>query len=253
MVTTRRSVETAAEGVSGASAVDLLERKTPATYAEFTGGNETDENLEEAKIRMQKNLDRLLNYEKYADESTILDEYTEYDSPSDVAETVAATDSAQTYETQTYETQSYETQSYQAQTVENSYENSYVNADNYGDAVTEEDITPTPTTMQFGKAEANPVLDDMERQKREQSESYKLNAKGKFIVALYAVAVALILTLIVLNTGILAVLSRNNAESVAKLSARVQEYNSVVAEIEEASSESHVVSVAENEYGMIKG
>lgn len=248
MVTTRRSVETAAEGVSGASAVDLLERKTPATYAEFTGGNETDENLEEAKIRMQKNLDRLLNYEKYADESTILDEYTEYDSSSDVAETVAATDSAQTYETQ-----SYETQSYQAQTVENSYENSYVNADNYGDAVTEEDITPTPTTMQFGKAEANPVLDDMERQKREQSESYKLNAKGKFVVALYAVAVALILTLIVLNTGILAVLSKNNAESVAKLSARVQEYNSVVAEIEEASSESHVVSVAENEYGMIKG
>ena len=248
MVTTRRSVETAAEGVSGASAVDLLERKTPATYAEFTGGNETDENLEEAKIRMQKNLDRLLNYEKYADESTILDEYTEYDSSSDVAETVAATDSAQTYETQ-----SYETQSYKAQTVENSYENSYVNADNYGDAVTEEDITPTPTTMQFGKAEANPVLDDMERQKREQSESYKLNAKGKFVVALYAVAVALILTLIVLNTGILAVLSKNNAESVAKLSARVQEYNSVVAEIEEASSESHVVSVAENEYGMIKG
>lgn len=244
MVTTRRSVETAAEGVSGALAVDLLERKTPATYAEFTGGNETDENLEEAKIRMQKNLDRLLNYEKYADESTILDEYTEYDSSSDVAETVAATDSAQTYETQ-----SYETQSYQAQTVENSY----VNADNYGDAVTEEDITPTPTTMQFGKAEANPVLDDMERQKREQSESYKLNAKGKFVVALYAVAVALILTLIVLNTGILAVLSKNNAESVAKLSARVQEYNSVVAEIEEASSESHVVSVAENEYGMIKG
>lgn len=248
MVTTRRSVETAAEGVSGASAVDLLERKTPATYAEFTSGNETDENLEEAKIRMQKNLDRLLNYEKYADESTILDEYTEYDSSSDIAETVAATDSAQTYETQ-----SYETQSYKAQTVENSYENSYVNADNYGDAVTEEDITPTPTTMQFGKAEANPVLDDMERQKREQSESYKLNAKGKFVVALYAVAVALILTLIVLNTGILAVLSKNNAESVAKLSARVQEYNSVVAEIEEASSESHVVSVAENEYGMIKG
>lgn len=244
MVTTRRSSETAAESIGGASAVDLLERKTPATYAEFTDGNEIDENLEEAKIRMQKNLDRLLNYEKYADESTILDEYTEYDAPSDVVGTVSATGSAQAYETQSYETQSYE-----AQTVENSY----VNADNYGDSVTEEDITPTPTTMQFGKAEANPVLDDMERQKREQSESYKLNAKGKFIVALYAVAVALILTLIVLNTGILAVLSRNNAESVAKLSARVQEYNSVVAEIEEASSESHVVSVAENEYGMIKG
>lgn len=220
MVTARRSEEFT-ETSRASSAVDLLERKAPDTFEEYTNAPEREENLEEAKIRMQKNLDKLLNYDRYSEttEDVTL-------APAEAhAESVVYTEP----------------------------DENIVSASEMGaDVVSEDDIRPTSTTMQFGEGNAEPVLNDMAKQKEEQSESYRLNAKGKFVVALYAVAVALILTLIVLNTGVLAVLSRNNSEYTAALSAKIEEYNAVVREIDAASSADYIIDVAENQFGMIK-
>lgn len=175
---------------------------------------------------MQKNLDKLLNYDRYSEATEDVGVADVVDAPSEErAESVVYSEP----------------------------DENIVSASEMGaDVISDDDIRPTSTTMQFGEGNAEPVLNDMAKQKEEQHESYRLNAKGKFVVALYAVAVALILTLIVLNTGVLAVLSRSNSEYSAALSAKIEEYNAVVKEIDAASSVDYIIDVAEKEFGMIK-
>ena len=244
MITTRRSDEIAGNAAQSVSAVDLLERKSPVAFNDYDNAQTREENLEEAKLRMQRNLDRLLNYEKYGNDDVSTDFASDY------TEAAADVDSA---------TQAYQSATNQAYSVSQAYapaeETAFDANTTYDENVvtaTDDDIRPTTTTMQFGEGDAEPVFDDMQRQKQEQSESYRLNGKGKLVVALYAIAVALILTLIVLNTGVLAVLTKNNAETVAKLSEKVAEYNSVVEEINAASAEEYIADIAENVFGMIK-
>ena len=72
MITTRRSSEfngyTVGENKGFSAGVDLLERKTPETYNEFINKPvESKEDYLAAKERMQKNLDKLLNYDRYAE------------------------------------------------------------------------------------------------------------------------------------------------------------------------------------------
>ena len=244
MITTRRSDEIAGNAAQSVSAVDLLERKTPVAFNDYENAQTREENLEEAKLRMQRNLDRLLNYEKYGNDDVSTDFASDY------TEAAADVDSA---------TQAYQSATNQAYSVSQAYapaeETAFDANTTYDENIvtaTDDDIRPTTTTMQFGEGDAETVFDDMQRQKQEQSESYRLNGKGKLVVALYAIAVALILTLIVLNTGVLAVLTKNNAETVAKLSEKVAEYNSVVEEINAASAEEYIADIAENVFGMIK-
>ncbi len=213
MITTRRPISFVS---AGNAAVDVLERKMPDSYRDYMSEPVCDTDLEEAKARMQKNLDRIMNYEKYKDEEI-----------AEAASTVIAQSETPVIEETPVEARV--------------------------ETATDEDIQPTSTTMQFGDTADNAqVFNDMAKQKEEVSEGYRLNAKGKLVVALYAIAVALILTLIVLNTGVLAMLSKGNAETSAKLNAVVAEYNTVAAEIDAVSSDAYVAEIAESEYGMIK-
>ena len=244
MITTRRSDEIAGNAAQSVSAVDLLERKSPVAFNDYDNAQTREENLEEAKLRMQRNLDRLLNYEKYGNDDVSTDFASDYTEAA--ADVDSATQAYQSATNQAYSvSQAYAPAEETAFDVNTTYDENIVTA-------TDDDIRPTTTTMQFGEGDAEPVFDDMQRQKQEQSESYRLNGKGKLVVALYAIAVALILTLIVLNTGVLAVLTKNNAETVAKLSEKVAEYNSVVEEINAASAEEYIADIAENVFGMIK-
>lgn len=213
MITTKRA---SGYAIAGSGATDLLERRPAQVFDENFGTTVADGDLEEAKARMQKNLDRILNYDKYCVEETIEDNIAE-----NVVEATAIKETE-------------------------------VVDDARVESASEEDINPTSTTMQFGDADNAQIFNDMARQKEEQSESYRLNAKGKLVVVLYAVAVALILTLIVLNTGVLAMLSKSQQETAAALSASVSEYNAVVAEIDAVSSDENVIEMAEKEFGMIK-
>lgn len=261
MYTTRRADESYA-GERAASAVGVLERKPLTEQSSYTREFTHTESAGEAKARMQKNLDKLLHYDEEVSENRAISEEKE--------------DSAQVpeFEGRVYDMQTalaYAAQVKEAQRLaelqaeeeakaaeQESYEDTYAEAapevteeiapEQYAD----EDVSPTSTTMQFGVGETESVIKDLTKTRESEKNSYKLNAKGKIVVALYAVAVMVILALIVLNTGVLATLKRSNAALVEDVAAVAAEYNKLVAEIDTVSSDEYVIDVAENIYNMVR-
>ena len=188
----------------------------PSNFEEYSAPAQTEaENVEEARIRMQRNLNKLLNYDRQ-------EEITAGSSESTVA-------SAATFETAVNAEEA-------AQTVINK----------------EDDIRPTSTTMQFGDGDIDTLYNDMNKSRAAEKETYKLNAKGKIVVALYALAVTVILALIIINTGVLASIKNSNSVLMERASARMSEHYALMDDIDVISSDEHVIDVAENEYNMVK-
>ncbi len=214
MVTTRRDEKTSTyyESQRG-SAIDLLERKVPS-YSAITE-EKSEESFEEAKERMQKNLDKLLNYDRYTESGYVQD--------IEMASVVTPETTPTAIEVEAPV------------------------------AFSEEDIKPTSTTLQFGDGEVDKVYDDMQKQKESQKSTYRLNGAGKLVVVLYSLAVTVILALIILNTGVLASLRSGNEAKAAILSEKVAEYQMLSEKIDAVSSNERVIDIAENEYGMVKG
>ena len=210
MITTRRS--SGYEGyseISSRGGTDVLERPR-TSFAENTAP-ETE--MSEAAVRenMQRNLDRLMNYDRY---SEIQAEEAAIKTEEPVRETV----------------------------VKETVKPAVV-------AVSDDDIRPTSTTMQFGDGDTSKVYNDLERSK-EAHGSYRLNGKGKLVVALYALVVTVILALIVLNTGVLKTLDREIAELDSVRAAAMQKVAEQTAEIEYISSDAYIIEKAED-LGMI--
>ncbi len=196
MVVTRRTQETENKMYSAekSASVALLERVETQSYTAPAVPKE--EQSEQARERMQKNLDKLLNYDRYAEQ---------------VAEPVA------------------EVQSF-----------------------TDDDITPTSTTMQFGNGDLDTMYQERAKAENKEKEGYYLNSKGKVVIALYALAVTIIMALIVLNTGILAKLSNTYETKAQALNQKAAEYSAIVDNIDSISSNDYVIEYAQNELGMIK-
>ena len=117
-------------------------------------------------------------------------------------------------------------------------------------AYSDEDIRPTTTTTQFIDGDPQ-VFNDAAKSKEPDKAGYRLNGKGKLVVALYALVVAVILALIVLNTGVLRSLTADVntlSETYAAKTAAIRAQNEIIAEI---SSPAHIAEIAENELGMV--
>ncbi len=212
-VTTKRDERSCASYQDGKSKIDLLERKTPLSYSEYSKETtESGESFEKAKERMQKNLDKLLNYDRYSESG---------------------------YATET------ETTVASATVIEEKKESSETVS------LSDEDIKPTSTTLQFGDGEVDKVYSDMQRQKESQKEGYKLNGKGKLVIMLYSLAVTVILALIVLNTGVLATLQADIKAKTAVVDSKMEQMSVLTAEIDSISSNAYVIEKAE-EFGMVK-
>ena len=203
MITTRRS-NGLSNTESARGGVDLLEREVK-DYGQAEV--QRTESMDEAKARMQRNLDRLLNYDRYAE--------------MEAEEKAAVIEAAPQAETTVQET-----------------------------AYSDEDIRPTTTTTQFIDGDPQ-IFNDAAQSKEDQKVKYKLNAKGKLVVVLYALVVTVILALIVLNTGVL----RSLATEVDKLSATYEAKAAAIAEqqaaIDEISSAEHIIRIAEEELKMV--
>ena len=118
-------------------------------------------------------------------------------------------------------------------------------------AMQDEDLRPSTTTMQFGDAvDADQIMNEMRREEKEVT-GYKLNAKGKLVVVLYSLAVAVILALIVINTGVLARLSGEKQAKAMQLNSEITQYQELSSNIESISGNEYVIGKAE-ELGMIK-
>lgn len=207
MVTTRRSNDVTSFINSDTKGGVAVLEKTPKTYGEYVQNNDvSNESMEETKLRMQRNLDMILNYDKHIEEK--------------VDEKEEATDKQQTIDVSSIE---------------------------------DEDICPTSTTMQFGDGDLDQMYKEMNKAQEDKKESYKLTAKGKIIVGIYAVVVAVIFALIVLNTSLLAVLNNSNAEKTEILTAKTEQYNALVSEVESISQNDYIADIAQNQFGMVLG
>lgn len=203
MVTTRRATDTVNSAYDNSSngGVGLLERPIsqlePAQVESQTQVNNADAE------RMQKNLYKLLNYDRFTEE--------------------------------------------QMQDVQEKQEEQAV-----ASSLSDEDIRPTSTTMQFGDDNIDQIREEMKQHQAEQETSYQLNAKGKIAVVLYSLVVAVILALIVLNTGVLATISNERKNMNQALNTQIAQYNAIQAEIESISNPDYIIDVAQNQYGMVK-
>lgn len=214
MVVTKRN-ETGIKSIfddGNNAGINLIRTKTASTYSEFMGSrnNETTETINEAKVRMQKNLERLLNYDRYNNEN------------------MSVVDEVETTKEVVKETKT------------------EVNSVN---PLTDVDIKPSSTTLQFGDGSFQNVAKDLSRQKNEAKTSYKLSSKGKLLIVLYSLAVTVILALIMLNTGMLANLKNSKMANVENLNKVVEEYNVAVDEKVAFSADENVINIAISEYG----
>lgn len=198
MLTARRSNESTNNAYSTSSksaGVQVLER--PETYEEKNSA--TPVISDNAAAEMHKNLEKLLNYDRYSAE---------------MQEEVVS-------------------------------ESAMVVSD-----ISEEDIRPTSTTMQFGE-DIDVIREEMSKSKEDEEHSYRLNNKGRVVLALYAVVVSVIMALIIINTGVLSNLSEETASRSAELNEAMNRHVEIQTEIEHMSSDEYIKGKA-NEMGMIK-
>lgn len=120
-------------------------------------------------------------------------------------------------------------------------------------SVQDEDICPTSTTMQFGDGDLEEIYNEMNRSQESTSTGYKLTLRGKIVVGVYSLIVAVIFALIVLNTSLLAGLSSSNSAKAEILDSKIMEYNAVLDKVDSISNDSYISDVAENQLGMILG
>lgn len=222
MITTRRSQS---EITNERTNVATLEREVPTSFNEYLvkdAVNEADDLKVSERARISQNLDLLMNYEKYLDQK---EEPVKAEAPVKAkAEAPAAPYFAPE----------------RAQTVEIPEKTAAA-----------EDLKPSSTTMQFTETDMDTLYQDL--QQEEESKGYYLNAKGKLMIALYALVVVVIMALIIINTSVLSALNlsfREKSENLAALQSRYEEMNR---ELDEISSDEHVIEIAEDEYNMIKG
>ncbi len=119
-------------------------------------------------------------------------------------------------------------------------------------AFVDEDIRPTSTTMQFGE-DIDQIRQEMNQRKETEKVKRGLNSTGRLAVTLYSLVVAVILALVVLNTGVLAKLSNINEAKASELEATISRYSAIQEEIASISDSEYVMNVAQERYGMIKG
>ena len=222
MITTRRSQS---EITNERTNVATLEREVPTSFNEYLvkdAVNEADDLKVSERARISQNLDLLMNYEKYLDQK---EEPVKAEAPVKAkAEAPAAPYFAPE----------------RAQTVEIPEKTAAAEA-----------LKPSSTTMQFTETDMDTLYQDL--QQEEESKGYYLNAKGKLMIALYALVVVAIMALIIINTSVLSALNlsfREKSENLAALQSRYEEMNR---ELDEISSDEHVIEIAEDEYNMIKG
>ena len=119
-----------------------------------------------------------------------------------------------------------------------------------GVSLANEDLTPTFETMKFqGKDNAEPFYTDSIE---EDTFSFKLNKRGKMLIAVYSIAVALILALIVLNTGVINAIQLRLDEKAEKVASLETEYAQILEEVDVVTSDEYVIDRAVNEFNMSK-
>ena len=111
-------------------------------------------------------------------------------------------------------------------------------------AYTEEeaDLMPTSTTIQY----KSDLFEEEKPVEVEEKKGYALTAKGKLLMAVYAVVVVVILALIIINTSVLKTLDADIADQQEALNAVISQSQQLRDEADYLSSDGYVIEWAEN-------
>lgn len=118
------------------------------------------------------------------------------------------------------------------------------------------DLIPSPTTMQFVGKERSYLYEDFNNRENhiedDDNVSYRINTKSKIMIAVYALVVLTIFTLIVLNTRLLKTMDDNINEQEATIQTLTEENIQLHNQFEFVSSNEEVLRRAA-EMGMVEG
>ena len=93
---------------------------------------------------------------------------------------------------------------------------------------TNADLRPSSTTMQFGSDEESDIYEEVDYTKENHKEEFRLSSKGKVLIAIYSLVVAIILSLIIINSRMLKSLD----SSISSYKQKADEINAEVSRIE---------------------
>ncbi len=117
--------------------------------------------------------------------------------------------------------------------------------------VEEKDDMPSITTMQFTNKSVNPLQDYRPSNETDSGKEYKINARGKVLVTVYALVILTIFALIVLNTRLLKSMDTTISQKQAKLQELKAQSQVLSDELDFVSSDEEIERKA-IEMGMIK-
>ena len=129
---------------------------------------------------------------------------------------------------------------------QSSAEQGYVDQTAYEDQA---DIYPSVTTLQFQKGGENPYEDYREEKKTEKG--FSISPKAKILIAVYAIAVAIIMALIIINTRLLKDMNAQINSQQAKLNAIVKVNEDLGERLEYVMSDQVIEQKAQLDLGMI--
>ena len=116
----------------------------------------------------------------------------------------------------------------------------------------DEDLIPSSTTMQFESDEDNDIYEEVRpKNETDLQKKYKINTKGKVLIAVYALVIATILSLIVINSRMLRSLDNSISGYTGKITELTEQYTNVNAELDYVKSDEVIIEKAEA-MGMVK-
>ncbi len=116
----------------------------------------------------------------------------------------------------------------------------------------DENLMPSSTTMQFESDEDNDIYEEVRpKNETDLQKKYKINTKGKVLIAVYALVIATILSLIVINSRMLRSLDNSISGYTGKITELTEQYTNVNAELDYVKSDEVIIEKAEA-MGMVK-
>ena len=117
--------------------------------------------------------------------------------------------------------------------------------------VTEEELKPTPTTMQFIGMEKDEFELKRPSEDTKESVKFRLSAKAKLFIVIYTAVIALLFTLIVLNTKALSSLNADIEYMTASVRAAAQESAALESKLQSVSTFDYIAKYAKEILGMV--
>lgn len=169
---------------------------------------------------IKSNLDKILHYERYRTDDKAVNE-NKFNTP-----------------VNTYSAENNARYSAPVMSDRNAYSEQTIAMPTAGKEENTENLRPTSTTMQFESSQDNDIFEDVGyKQIVKHEENFSISGKGKLLIAVYALVVALILSLVIINSRMLRSLDSSISAFGTKIENLNAEYTKISEELDVANGE----------------